>query len=34
MIYHQTEGHFDITILPLLENNGYGISKEKISENI
>jgi len=29
-----TQGHFDITIQPVLENSGYGISEEKISENI
>lgn len=29
-----TRGSFDITILPLLENRGYGISEELLPENI
>lgn len=27
-----TQGHFDITVLPFLENRGYGIEKNKLSE--
>ena len=29
-----TKGHFDITILPLLENNGYGIEKERMNTSL
>lgn len=28
-----SEWHFDITVLPFLENRGYGIEKNKLSEN-
>ncbi len=32
--YKISKGHFDITILPLLENNWYWIKKSKLDENI